>query len=257
MRSNDPGREYLNGCDGEAERGGVDAIVRAFAAGDPDRTRQVVAELGPVLRRVYDLGEVAWQAGAAADFLAATLYASPRFYLRLHAHAVGARDSDLHTHKGTVRSLVLSGDLVNTSAAPVLVRRSRRAGGLDVWRCGCLADGSHTQERTSVSAVVDPRTVRDERLMTGQGFTVRPGDYHRLAISRDPAAPTVTLCLFEWTDPDAPDAVVLTNRPTPVVADRDMTTGAARSAVRRLLDIGTPTVTHTTRPATSDLEFSR
>lgn len=212
------------------------AIVDAVASGAPDRTRQAMADLAPVLRHVYDLGETAWQAGAAADFLAATLYASPRFYLRLHAHAVGARDSDLHTHKGTVTSTVLSGELVNTSAAPTYTTRTGPAGALDVWQCACQPDGSHTQQRTGVRAVIDPDTITDQRLTAGQAFTVRPGDYHRLAISADPAAPTVTLCLFEWADPDAPDAFVLTNRPTPVVADRDMTTGAARLAVRRLLD---------------------
>ncbi|WP_432838921.1 hypothetical protein [Dactylosporangium sp. CA-092794] len=213
----------------------LEAIVLGLAAGHPDTTRQAVAQLGPVLRGVYDQGDTAWQAGAAADFLAATLYASPRFYLRLHAHAVGARDSDLHTHKGTVSSTVLCGDLVNITAAPAFTPASQ-AGALDVWQCGCLADGSHTQQRTGVRAVIDPQEVSHDRLTAGQGFTVAPGDYHRLTISPDPAAPTVTLCLFEWADPDAPDAFVLTGRPTPVVADRDMTTAAARAAVRQLLD---------------------
>jgi hypothetical protein len=77
-------------------------IVNAIATGDPDQTRTAIAHLGPVLRGVYDQGERAWRAGAPADFLAATIYASRRYYLRIHAHAVGAADSDLHTHKGTV-----------------------------------------------------------------------------------------------------------------------------------------------------------
>jgi hypothetical protein len=213
-------------------------IVHALAGGNPSQIRNAVADIDPILRAVYDLGEEAWQAGAAADFLAATLYASPRFYLRLHAHATGARDSDLHTHKGTVYSTVLSGSLTNTSAKPSYTTQLRPSDGLDVWRCACLADGSHTQERTGFTAVIDPHTVVDEALHPGQGFIVRPGDYHRLEISRDSGTPTVTLCLFEWVDPDAPDAFVLTSRPTPVIADRDMTAAAARTAVRHLLDTG-------------------
>lgn len=213
----------------------VPPVVRAIAGGDPDQIRTAVAGIEPMLRAVYDLGEDAWQAGAAADFLAATLYTSPRFYLRLHAHAVGARDSDLHTHKGTVHSTLLSGSLTNTGAKPSYTTR-QSTGGLDVWRCACRADGSHTQERTGFTAVIDPHTVLSEVLHAGQGFTVQPGDYHRLEISHDPATPTLTLCLFEWVDPDAPDAFVLTSRPTPVIADRDMTRAAARTAVRHLLD---------------------
>jgi hypothetical protein len=222
----------------ETEPHGLAAVVAALATGHPDRIREAVAEFGPVLRGVYDLGETAWQAGAAADFLATTLYASPRYFLRLHAHAVGARDSDLHTHKGIVTSTVLSGALVNTTARPAYTEQRTAAGGLDVWQCACLTDGSHTQERTGIRAVIDPATIIDSYLTAGSTFTVTPDDFHRLAISRDPGRPTLTLCLFEWTDPDAPDAYVLTNRPTPVIADRDMTTAAARAAVRQLLDNG-------------------
>jgi hypothetical protein len=221
---------------GPLSRAGMPRIVAALASGDPQRIRRAVTGLGPVLRAVYDQGDPAWQAGAPADFLAATLYASPRYYLRLHAHAPGATDSDLHTHKGTVYSLVLSGTLTNTTAAPAFTHD--RPGGLDVWRCACLADGTHAQHRTGIRAVIDPATITDYRLRGGQTFTVWPGDYHRLSISRDPTRPTVTLCLFEWADPDAPDAYVLTGRPTPVLARREMTVTAARTALARLLDTG-------------------
>jgi len=81
-----------------------------------------------------------------------------------------------------------------------------------------------------VSEPLDPTTVTDHPLHTGQGFTVTPGAYHRLRIDPDPAVPTVTLCLFERVDPDAPDAVVLTNRPAPVVADRDMSVQVSTDA---------------------------
>jgi hypothetical protein len=208
-------------------------IVHALATAEPGQVRTAVAGLWPVLRGVYDQGESVWQAGAPADFLAATLYAGRRFYLRLHAHAPGATDSDLHTHKGTVHSTVLCGALTNTAAAPVIGRDGR---GLDVWRCACLADGSHTQARTGLTALVDPDTLTTTRLRAGERFTVAPGDYHRLAISPDPAEPTVTLCLFDQLDPDAPDAFVLTSRPTPVLSRRDMTSTAARAALRHLLD---------------------
>lgn len=221
-----------------ADRPEVLPIVHALAGGDPGQIRDAMAGIDPILRAVYDLGEDVWQAGAAADFLAATLYASPRYFLRLHAHAVGARDNDLHTHKGTVHSTLLSGSLTNTSAKPSYTTQLQPTGGLDVWRCACRADGSHTQERTGFTAVVDPQTVVDEVLHPGQGFIVRPGDYHRLETSHDPGTPTFTVCLFEWVDPDAPDAFVLTSRPTPVIADRDMTAAAARTAVQRLLDAG-------------------
>lgn len=207
-------------------------IIDRLRAGDP----QAVTDLQPAFRAVYDQGETAWKDGAAADFLAATLHASPRYYLRLHAHAPGTRDSDLHTHKGTVYSTLLSGALTNTAAQPAF---TTGRDGLDVWQCACLADGSHTQQRTGLTAVVDPATVTDHDLTAGDRFTVTPGDYHRLSVSRDPATPTVTLCLFEQVDPDAPDAFVLTDRPTPVLADRDMTAGAARTALRYVLDTTT------------------
>ncbi len=212
------------------------AVIAALANGDRDRIGRAVAGLGPVLRAVYDQGEAAWHTGAAGDFLAATLHASPRYHLRLHAHAVGARDSDLHTHKGTVYSTLLSGGLTNTTGSPALTTQARS--GLDVWQCGCRPDGTPTQHRTGITALVDPATVVDELLHPGQGFVVRPGDYHRLTISPDPATPTMTLCLFERLDADMPDAFVLTNRPTPVVADRDMTPADARYALGRLLDNG-------------------
>src|SRR5262249_54619863 len=104
------------------------------------------------------------------------------------------------------------GALVNTSAAPAFTTNPGRAG-LDVWRCVCLADGTHGQQRTGWAALVDPTTVTNHQLQAGQGFTVAPGDHPRLGISPERAVPTVTLCLFERTDPDAPDAVVLTSRP--------------------------------------------
>ncbi len=213
------------------------AIIAALASGNPAATGRAVTALQPLLRKVYDRGESAWQAGAAADFLAATLYASPRHYLRLHAHAPGALDSDLHTHKGTVHSVLLSGALTNTTTAPAVIART---GGLDVWQCTCRADGTPTQHRTGFRALVDPVTIRADQLTAGQRFTVPPGQFHRLAISPDPTRPTVTLCLFDRVDPDAPDAYVLTNRPSPVLADRDMTVTAARTALRRLLDAGPP-----------------
>jgi hypothetical protein len=214
---------------------GLLPLIGTLVTGDPHTIRQALAGLAPILREVYDRDEAAWQAGAPADFLAATLYASPRYYLRLHAHAPGAVDGDLHTHKGTVYSTLLSGELTNTTAAPAFTVDAR---GLDLWRCACLADGSHTQHRTGITALVDPATIDHQRLTAGHRFTVRPGDYHRLSINPDPAEPTVTLCLFEQTNPDAPDAYVLTNRPTPVLTGWTMTAAAARRAVRRLLDRG-------------------
>jgi hypothetical protein len=210
------------------------AVVDALRTGDRERIQAAIVGLGPVLRDLYDQGETMWQAGAPADFLAATLLASSRYHLRLHAHAVGATDSDLHTHKGAVYSTVLSGALTNTTATPTIRPDGQ---GLDVWQCACLADGTPTQARVSgLTAVVDPDTTTTTPLRAGQGFTVASGDYHRLAISPDPAEPTVTLCLFERFDPDAPDAFVLTDRSTPVLARRDMTAAAARAALRRLLD---------------------
>jgi hypothetical protein len=208
-------------------------IVRALASGEAQQTRTAIAGLGPVLRGVYDQGEAAWHTGAPADFLAATVYASRRYHLRVHAHAPGADDSELHTHKGTVYSMLLSGALTNTAAAPTI---ARDAPGLDVWRCACLPDGTPTQCRTGLTAVIDPDTVTTTALRTGEMFTVAPGDYHRLIISPDPRQNTMTLCLFEQLDPNAPSAFVLTNRPTPAPARRDMTTTAARAALRRLLD---------------------
>lgn len=207
--------------------------IEALATGKPVGTLASNHALRQALQEVYDQGEVAWQAGAPADFLAATLCASPRFYLRIHAHAAGAVDSDLHTHKGAVYSTVLSGHITNTAAAPMF---GRCGDGLDLWQCACLADGSHTQRRVGVTAVIDPDAITSDRLSAGETFTVKPGDYHRLSISPDSAQPTVTLCLFEWVDPDAPDAFVLTDRPTPVLANRDMTVFSARASLRRLLD---------------------
>jgi hypothetical protein len=208
-------------------------MVLALASGDAQQARTAVAGLGPALRGIYDQGEAAWQAGAPADFLAATLYASRRYHLRVHAHAPGADDSELHTHKGTVYSMLLSGALTNTAAAPIIVRG---APGLDVWQCACRPDGTSTQWRTGLTAVIDPGTVTSTALRAGEVFTVAPGSYHRLMISPDPHQNTMTLCLFEQLDPNAPNAFVLTNRSTPVLARRDMTTTAARAALRRLLD---------------------
>jgi len=209
-------------------------VVEAIATGDPGRTRTAFAGLAGVLRAVYDQGEHAWSAGAPADFLAASLYVSDRYHLRLHAHAVGATDSDLHTHKGAVYSTVLSGALANTAAVPTIGDGGR---GLDVWQCGCRADGTPVQARTGLHAVIDPDTITTTRLAAGDMFTVAPGDYHRLAVSSDPGEATVTLCLFERLDLHTPDAYVLTNRPSPVLADRDMTVTAARAALRRVLDM--------------------
>jgi hypothetical protein len=188
-------------------------MVQALASGDAQQACTAVAGLGPALRGIYDQGEAAWHAGAPADFLAATLYASRRYHLRVHAHAPGADDSELHTHKGTVYSMLLSGALTNTAAAPTI---ARDAPGLD--------------------AVIDPSTVTTTALRAGEMFTVAPGSYHRLMISPEPHQNTMTLCLFEQLDPNAPNAFVLTNRSTPVLARRDMTTTAARAALRRLLD---------------------
>jgi hypothetical protein len=207
--------------------------VHALASGNAQQTRTAIAGLGPVLRGVYEQGEAAWHAGAPADFLAATVYTSRRYYLRVHAHAPGANDSELHTHKGAVYSVLLSGALTNTAAAPTIVRDGP---GLNVWQCACLPDGTPTQCRTGLTAVIDPDTVTTTALRTGEMFTVAPGDYHRLVISPDPQQNTLTLCLFEQLDPNAPNAFVLTNRPAPTLARRDMTTTAARAALRQLLD---------------------
>jgi hypothetical protein len=207
-------------------------MVEAIATGDPVLTRTAVTRLGQAIRAVYDRGETVWSAGAPADFLAATLYASPRYYLRLHAHAVGATDSDLHTHKGTVYSTVLSGLLSNTAATPII----GLGRGLDVWQCSCRPDGTPIQARTGLHAQIDPDTTTVTELGVGGMFTVTPGHYHRLAVSPDPSEPTVTLCLFERLDPHAADAFVVTGRPTPILAARDMTVTAARAALRRVLD---------------------
>jgi hypothetical protein len=215
-------------------------VAQSVASDQPSRLGPALTALTPAVRELYDLDEAdfgrAWTAGNPADFLAATLYRDTRYVLRLHVHAPGAADCDLHTHKGIVRSTVINGAMRHEQAAPVF-GTAPAVGGLDVWQCGS-PHGRHVMARTLLTATVDPSAVRVDELRAGTGFRIDPGQYHRIAAGDDPGEPTVSLCLFEINDTCRAEPYVLTNRPTPTVAARAMTPGYARTALRRVLDRG-------------------
>ena len=219
---------------------GPRSIAQIIAGADPTRMRLALAGLTPAVKAIYDRDThgfaAAWTVGNPADFLATTLYRDTRHVLRLHVHAPGAADCDLHTHKGIVRSTVLNGSMHHERAHP-RISDTRTPGGLDVWQCGS-PQGRHVMAKTHLSATIDPTMTQVVRLQPGAGFRLDPGQYHRVAASDDPHEPTVSLCLFEIDDTHRPEPYVLTNRPTPTVAERAMTPDYARTALRRILDRG-------------------
>ena len=218
----------------------VRAVAEVIAADRQELLGGALAALTPAVRALYDLDEPgfvrAWTAGNPADFLAATLLRSSRYVLRLHVHAPGAADCDLHTHKGIVRSALISGTMRHELNVPVFGTRPAAAG-LDVWQCGSPR-GEHVMAKTPLVAVVDPAAATIDELVAGDGLRVDPGRYHRIAAGSDPGDPAVSVCLFEIDDQGRPEPYVLTSRPAPAVADREMTPRFARTALRRVLDRG-------------------